>query len=58
MVRPKKTESREDFVGRCMIDEYMNEKLPQSEARRTHCERIWEEYGPDSRWGEENVRIN
>jgi len=56
-MRPKKTESREDFVGRCMTDTEMSEEFPQGEHRRTICERYWEEYGPDSRWGETNVRI-
>lgn len=47
---PRKDESKEDFLQRCMGDEVMNQEFPDRSQRYAICLNIWE----DKKKGEEN----
>lgn len=40
--KPRKNEDKDEFIGRCMGDDTMNEEYPDSDQRRAVCETQWE----------------
>ena len=39
--KPKKQETKDDFIDRCMGDDSMNEEYPDTDQRRAVCENQW-----------------
>ena len=42
LVKPKKDESKDDFLDRCMGDKIMNEEYPDNKQRYAVCNSLWE----------------
>ena len=45
MPKPGESESKKDYIERCMGDAAMNEKYPDSDQRYAVCQGIWEKGG-------------
>ena len=42
--KPKKNESKKDFLDRCMADSIMNEEYEEEDQRYAVCNSIWDNF--------------
>ena len=45
--KPKKDESHDDWMDRCMADDVMNREFPDNDQRYAVCQNIWEQEKED-----------
>lgn len=50
LVKPRKNETKKNFISRCMSDKVMRKEFPKANQRRAVCERQW-----DTKKQEDNV---